>query len=282
MARKAAIGGQARSSNRGTISDVTTVATVLPYFDAMWVDNEVAGLSTSSTSRAPACGPLRPTPGRCQRLLSPPLDAAAVADPDSHSSLIPDPLDARAGFRSRFRRSSWRVASARCNAGRRAAVPLPSLCEIARLSRSTDRSEEPSLRFPIPGAFSRELRRVPAGARHGPKAIFSLRAGLAVVGVGRDPRPATSPEVMRTQDVPTPSLDRDTRAETEHPSVRVYVRLQPAVQVTEDQDVTGDHQPLASLGSVALRSERRRVVARRPMGRQKLAHRSSGWPHVAG
>jgi hypothetical protein len=92
----------------------------------------------------------------------------------------------------------------------------------------------------------------------GRRAIFLLRAGLAVVGVGRDPRPTTSPDDMRTQDVPTPSLDRDTRADTEHLSVRVVdVRLQPAVRVTEDQDVTGDHQPLASLGgAVALRSER--------------------------
>jgi hypothetical protein len=102
----------------------------------------------------------------------------------------------------------------------------------------------------------------------GRRALFLLRAGLAVVGVGRDPRPATSPDDMRTQDVPTPSLDRDTRADTEHLSVRVVdVRLQPAVRVTEDQDVTGDHQPLASLGgAVALRSERRRVVARGTIG----------------
>ena len=74
-------------------------------------------------------------------------------------------------------------------------------------------------------------------------AIFLLRAGLAVVGVARDPRPATSPGDMRAQDVPTPALDRDTRADTEHLSVRVVdVRPQPAVRVTEDQDVTGDHR----------------------------------------
>jgi len=73
---------------------------------------------------------------------------------------------------------------------------------------------------------------------------------------------------MRTQDVPTLALDRDTRVDTEHLSVRVVdVRLQPAVRVTEDQDVTGDHQLLASLGgAVALRSERRRVVARGTIG----------------
>jgi hypothetical protein len=105
----------------------------------------------------------------------------------------------------------------------------------------------------------------------GRRAILLLRAGLALVGVGRDPRPATSPDDMRTQDVPTPTLDRDTRADTEHLSIRVVdVRLQPAVRVTEDQDVTVDHQPLASLGgAVALRSERRRVVARPPMVRQR-------------
>jgi hypothetical protein len=44
MARKAPIGGQMRPPNRGTISDVKTVAAVLPYCDAIWVDNEVAGL----------------------------------------------------------------------------------------------------------------------------------------------------------------------------------------------------------------------------------------------
>ena len=103
----------------------------------------------------------------------------------------------------------------------------------------------------------------------GRRAIFLPRAGLAVVGVGRHPRPATSPDDMRTQDVPTPALDRDASADTEHLSVRVVdVRLQPAVRVAEDQDVTGDHQPLPSLGgAVTLRSERRRVVARRPMVR---------------
>ena len=44
LARKAAIGGQVRPPNRGTMSDVTTVAAVLPYCDAIWVDNEMAGL----------------------------------------------------------------------------------------------------------------------------------------------------------------------------------------------------------------------------------------------
>jgi hypothetical protein len=73
----------------------------------------------------------------------------------------------------------------------------------------------------------------------GRRAIFLLRAGLAVVGVGRDPRPATSSDDMRTQDVPTPALDRDTRADTEHLSARVVdVRLQPAVRVTVPQKAT--------------------------------------------
>jgi hypothetical protein len=164
-------------------------------------------------------------------LLSPPLDAAAVADPDSHSLLITGPLDALAGFQASFSDcSSRRVASARCTAGRRAGVPVPSRCEDSEALASTDRSEEPSCGSPTLGAFSRELRRVPAGAGHGRRAILLLRAGLAVVGVGRDPRRATSPDDMRTQDVPTPSLDRDTRADTEHLSVRVVdVPLQPAV-----------------------------------------------------
>jgi hypothetical protein len=34
--------------------------------------------------------------------LSPPLDAAPVADPDSHSQLIPGPLDALARFQASF------------------------------------------------------------------------------------------------------------------------------------------------------------------------------------
>jgi hypothetical protein len=82
-------------------------------------------------------------------LLSPPLDAAAVADPDSHSLLIPGPLDALAGFQASFsdalrgelhRLAAMRAGERRCRS-RHAA-------RIARLSRSTDRSEEPSLRFP--------------------------------------------------------------------------------------------------------------------------------------
>lgn len=44
MARKAAVGGQVRPPNRGTLNDVKTVATVLPYCDAVFVDNEIAGL----------------------------------------------------------------------------------------------------------------------------------------------------------------------------------------------------------------------------------------------
>jgi hypothetical protein len=44
MARKASIGGQVRAPGRGAVNDVTTVSSVLPYCDAIWVDNEVAGL----------------------------------------------------------------------------------------------------------------------------------------------------------------------------------------------------------------------------------------------
>ena len=51
LARKAAIGGQVRPPNRGTISDVTTVAAVMPYCDAIWVDNEVAGLLSEEPLR---------------------------------------------------------------------------------------------------------------------------------------------------------------------------------------------------------------------------------------
>lgn len=44
LARKAAVGGQRRAPNHGMMNDVKTVATVLPYCDAMFVDNELAGL----------------------------------------------------------------------------------------------------------------------------------------------------------------------------------------------------------------------------------------------
>jgi hypothetical protein len=69
-----------------------------------------------------------------------------------------------------------------------------------------------------------------------------FRAGLAVVDGGRHPCPATSPDDMRTQDVPAPPLDRDPRADTEDLGVRVVdVGLPTAVRVTKNQDVTGDH-----------------------------------------
>jgi hypothetical protein len=43
MARKAAA-GQVRPPSRGMLNDVKTVATVLPYCDAIFVDNEIAAL----------------------------------------------------------------------------------------------------------------------------------------------------------------------------------------------------------------------------------------------
>jgi hypothetical protein len=43
FARKAA-SGQRRPAGGGTLNDVKTVATVMPACDAMFVDNEVAGL----------------------------------------------------------------------------------------------------------------------------------------------------------------------------------------------------------------------------------------------
>jgi hypothetical protein len=83
--------------------------------------------------------------------LSPPLDAAAVADPDSHSLLIPGPLDALAGFQASFsdalRGELHRLAALR--AGERG-CRFRHAARIARLWRSTDRSGEPSLRFPDP------------------------------------------------------------------------------------------------------------------------------------
>jgi hypothetical protein len=43
MARQVAHGGRRRPPNRGWLNDVRTVATVMPYCDALFVDNEVAG-----------------------------------------------------------------------------------------------------------------------------------------------------------------------------------------------------------------------------------------------
>jgi len=85
--------------------------------------------------------------------LSPLLDAAAVADPDSHSLLIPGPLDALAGFQASFSDAlrgelHWLAAM---RAGERQ-CRFRHAARIARLSRSTEK-----------------LRRVPAGARHGPQ-----------------------------------------------------------------------------------------------------------------
>jgi hypothetical protein len=68
-----------------------------------------------------------------------------------------------------FACSSWRVASARRTAGRRAGVPVPSRCEDSE-ARAKHRQERGSRACgsPTPGTLSRELRRVPAGARPGP------------------------------------------------------------------------------------------------------------------
>jgi hypothetical protein len=102
--------------------------------------------------------------------LSPPLDAAAVADPDSHSLLIPDPLDALAGFQASFsdarRGELHRLAALRAGERR---CRFRHAARIARLSRSTDSSEEPSLRFPDPRRVFSRTEAVPAGARHGPR-----------------------------------------------------------------------------------------------------------------
>src|SRR6266511_3515373 len=117
--------------------------------------------------RRAQCADLLSLPGGLL-LLSPPLDAAGVADPDSHSLLILGPLDALAGFQASFsdalRGELHRLAALR--AGERG-CRFRHAARIARLSRSTDGSAEPSLWSPDPRRVSRELRRVPAGARHG-------------------------------------------------------------------------------------------------------------------
>ena len=74
-------------------------------------------------------------------------------------SLVAHPRSARRAGRVSglvFGWASWRVASARCTAGRRAGVPVPSRCEDSEALAKHPQSEEPSLRFPDPRrVFSR-------------------------------------------------------------------------------------------------------------------------------
>jgi hypothetical protein len=87
MARKAAA-GQVRPPNRGTLNDVKTVATVLPYCDAVFVDNEIAAFLSEE--------PIRSRVGFETRVFSPNrrdeflgyLDDLRDAVPDQHVALV--------------------------------------------------------------------------------------------------------------------------------------------------------------------------------------------------
>jgi len=179
--------GGTESTNPFGVKSANTLPTARWRNDKSTPDSqsttEEAETRLASAARPPSA--LRTGSGSSRRLflsvpggllfLSPLLDAAAVADPDSHSLLIPGPLDALAGFQASFSDAlrgelHWLAAM---RAGERQ-CRFRHAARIAGLSRSTEK-----------------LRRVPAGARHGPQAILLLRAGLAVVGVGHDPRPAT-------------------------------------------------------------------------------------------
>jgi hypothetical protein len=89
MARKAAA-GQVRPPNRGTLNDVKTVATVLPFCDAIFVDNEIAGLLNEE--------PVRSRTGFATRVFSSNrrdefvayLDELRAAVPDEHVHLVRD------------------------------------------------------------------------------------------------------------------------------------------------------------------------------------------------
>jgi hypothetical protein len=87
MARKAAA-GQVRPPNRGTLNDVKTVATVLPYCDAIFVDNEIAGLLGEEPVRTRARFPTRIfSPNRRDDFLAH-LDGLRAAVPDEHVELV--------------------------------------------------------------------------------------------------------------------------------------------------------------------------------------------------
>jgi hypothetical protein len=90
MARKAAIGGQMRPPNRGTISDVTTVAAVLPYCDAIWVDNEVAGLLGEEPLRTQIDYGTRVFSWNTRQQFPDYLDELRAAVPTEHVELVRD------------------------------------------------------------------------------------------------------------------------------------------------------------------------------------------------
>src|SRR6266540_2203976 len=102
--------------------------------------------------------------------LEPAAGCRAVADPDSHSLLIPGPLDALAGFQASFsdalRGELHRLAALRAGERR---CRFRHAARIARLARRPTGARSRACGSPTPGAFSREPRRVPAGAGHGPQ-----------------------------------------------------------------------------------------------------------------
>ena len=86
MARKAAT-GQVRPPNRGALNDVKTVATVLPYCSAIFVDNEIAGLLAEEPVRSRIGFPTRVfSPNRRKEFLNY-LDGLRAVVSDEHAEL---------------------------------------------------------------------------------------------------------------------------------------------------------------------------------------------------
>jgi hypothetical protein len=87
VARKAAT-GQVRPPNRRMLNDMKTVATALPYCDALFVDNEVVGLLNEEPVHWRLRFPTRIfSPNRHENLLAY-LDELHEAVPDEHVDLV--------------------------------------------------------------------------------------------------------------------------------------------------------------------------------------------------
>jgi len=89
LARKAAA-GQVRPPNRGTFADVKTVATVLPYCDAIFVDNEIAGLLAEEPLRSRIDFGTRVFSVNRRGQFIDYLEGLRDAAPDAHVALVRD------------------------------------------------------------------------------------------------------------------------------------------------------------------------------------------------
>jgi hypothetical protein len=87
MASKAAA-GQVRPPNRGALNDVKTVATVLPYCDAIFVDNAIAGLLNEEPLRARRGFPTRVFSANRRDEFLAYLDELRAAVPEEHVRLV--------------------------------------------------------------------------------------------------------------------------------------------------------------------------------------------------